>query len=174
MDISATWEKAISFVLQMEGGYTLDPNDPGGETNFGISKKAFPNLDIKNLTVDQAKDIYVKEYWNKCSCDQLPPPYAISVFDCAVNQGVGKSIRLLQIALGVEVDGIMGTETVSACFSKGKYGLKHYLGKRLAEYARLMSDNPKLLVFAYNWSYRVVALADIVLQDSLSYQKEVV
>ncbi len=162
--MNTDWDKAITFVLEMEGGYTLDPNDPGGETKYGISKKAYPSLDIKNLTVDQAKDIYKRDYWEACQCDQLPSAFAISVFDTAVNQGVGKAQRLLQIALDVDVDGVIGAKTISAAFRIDTHGIKRFLAARLSDYAKTMSDNPKLLVFAMNWSYRVMALAELIFQ----------
>jgi lysozyme family protein len=160
------WDIAIAFVLKMEGNYTLDPNDPGGETKFGISHKAYPNLDIGNLTEEQAKAIYLRDYWQPCQCDQLPTAFAISVFDTAVNQGVGKAKRLLQIALDVTVDGVIGDKTISSAFKANKYQAKKFLAGRLAEYIRLISANPSLMVFAVNWSYRVISLAEIVLKDS--------
>ena len=59
------FEDCIDKVLEHEGGYVNDPNDLGGETNFGVSKKAYPDLDIKNLTRDEAKEIYRKDYWER-------------------------------------------------------------------------------------------------------------
>jgi lysozyme family protein len=161
--MNTDWEKAIAFVLKMEGDYTLDPNDPGGETRYGISKKAYPNLDITNLTLGEAKEIYRRDYWQACRCDELPSGFALIVFDTAVNQGVGKAKRLLQIALEVEVDGVIGDKTIAAAFKASQYRIKKYLAERLASYARLMADNKALLVFATNWSYRVIALAETVL-----------
>jgi len=159
------WPRAIEFVLKMEGGETAenDPNDPGGLTKFGISQKAYPALDIKNLTLDQAKDIYRRDYWQACECDGLPTPFAIAVFDTAVNQGVNKAKRLLQIALDVNVDGIIGPKTITAAFKAEPYRVKKFLAERLAEYARLMAGNQNLLVFAVGWSYRVISLAQLVL-----------
>lgn len=155
------WDKAIEFVLKMEGGLTDDPSDPGGLTNFGISQKSYPKLDIKNLTIEQAKAIYRENYWNACHCDELSPKFAITVFDCAVNQGVGQAIRLLQISLDVDVDGIIGSKTIAASF-KATSHVKKMLAQRLTAYTRLMIDNPKLLVFAMNWFYRVLALSELV------------
>jgi lysozyme family protein len=162
------FEKSIAFVLKMEGGYTLDPNDPGGETNFGISRKAYPSLDIKNLTVEKAKEIYIADYWRPCHCDELPFPFAISVFDTAVNQGVGKAKRILQIVLGVTVDGIIGSQTIAAAFRADHRVIKLFLAHRMAEYARIMAANQNLLVFATNWFYRVLALAEIVFDGEVS------
>lgn len=158
------WGTAIDFVLKQEGGYTLDPNDPGGETNFGISHKAYPHVDIANLTIDQAKDIYLKDYWQACQCDQLPRPFAISVFDTAVNQGTGVAARLLQISLGVQVDGVIGSKTIAAAFKADPHKIKKFLAERLAAYSRLMAANTNLLVYAVNWSYRVISLTELVLK----------
>jgi lysozyme family protein len=156
------WDASIAFVLEMEGGYTLDPNDPGGETKYGISKKAYPNLDIKNLTIDQAKDIYHRDYWNECRCDHLPFPFAVAVFDMAVNQGTGKAIKTLQHTLGVTVDGIMGSMTLDAARNAEPRKLKLFLAHRLEAYEKLMAANQALLVFALNWSFRVLALAEMI------------
>jgi len=163
--MNTDWDKAIAFVLKMEGDYTHDPNDPGGETKFGISKRAYPDFVIKDLTEDEAKEIYVRDYWRPCQCDDLPTPFAIAVFDTAVNQGINKAKRILQIALDVTVDGVIGDKTIAAAFKAKRYHVKKFLAERLAEYERLMAGNPKLLVFAVNWSYRVISLAEIILQE---------
>lgn len=162
MDI---WETAIAFVLKQEGGAEgeHDPNDPGGFTKFGISSKAYPNISVATLTLEDAKAIYRRDYWEACRCDELPPAFAIAVFDTAVNQGVGKAIRLLQIALNVTVDGVLGSKTITAAHKADRYRVKKFLAERLAAYARLMSEKPNLLVFAVNWSYRVVSLAEAIL-----------
>lgn len=161
------WGAAIVFVLKMEGGLTEDPADPGGLTKYGISQKSYPNLDIRNLTEDQAREIYKKDYWLPCSCNDLPTPFAIAVFDTAVNQGHTKAKRLLQIALDVPVDGVIGDKTIAAAFKAPPRQVKKYLAERLAAYARLMTENPKLLVFAVNWSFRVIYLAELILNPSI-------
>lgn len=81
------FDAAFAIVVGLEGGYVNDPLDPGGETKYGISKRAFPDLDIKDLTVDQAKAIYRKKYWDFCACDGMSFERALCVFDTAVNQG---------------------------------------------------------------------------------------
>ena len=90
------FNKALAFVLKWEGGYSNDPNDPGGETKYGIDKRSHPGLDIKNLTLEQASDIYKNEYWNKCKCDELEWPFDIIVFDTAVNMGPNRALVLFQ------------------------------------------------------------------------------
>ncbi len=88
-------ERALDFVLKWEGGYVNDPKDPGGETKYGISKRAFPMLDIKDLTRGEAADIYRHEYWEKAGCDGLSWPMNMVVFDTAVNLGVGRALDML-------------------------------------------------------------------------------
>jgi lysozyme family protein len=103
------FQTAVNLVLVHEGGYE-PPNaaDPGGETNFGISKKWHPSLDIRNLTKAQASDIYQKEYWKSYMEQELDQRVANCALDCAVNQGpsvaegfyqtFGHSIKEYQLA----------------------------------------------------------------------------
>ena len=113
------FEIAFELVIKKEGGYVNDPHDKGGETKYGISKKAYPNLDIKNLTLQQAKQIYYKDYWLKSKADKMPARLALIHFDTAVNTGVKNAGKLLQRALNKQgfnliVDGIVGNKTLDA------------------------------------------------------------
>jgi len=92
--LESDFERAVEFVLKWEGGYVKD--DPGGETNFGISKNSYPELDISSLTVEQVKPIYYQDYWLKAGCDELNQPLDIIVFDTAVNMGVSKAKEFLE------------------------------------------------------------------------------
>lgn len=92
--MSNDFDRAFEIVVGLEGPYTNDPRDPGGETKFGISKRAHPAVDIENLTLDQAKGIYAKEYWLPAGCPNYPWPMNLFVFDCAVNQGVSAAAVL--------------------------------------------------------------------------------
>lgn len=85
---------AFQIVVGIEGGYVNDPQDPGGETKFGISKRAYPALDIAALTLEQAQQIYLRDYWDACGCDTMPWERALCVFDMAVNQGQGAARAL--------------------------------------------------------------------------------
>jgi len=89
------FEKALAFVLKWEGGYSNDPNDPGGMTKFGISKRSYPELDISKLTLRQAKEIYYNNYWLKAGCTNMEFPLNIIVFDTAVNMGRSMAKKLL-------------------------------------------------------------------------------
>lgn len=94
-----SFERAFEIVIGIEAGYVNDPLDPGGETKYGISKRAYPNLDIKNLTLQQAHDLYFKDYWTAAGCVLIADEaMAVLVFDCAVNQGVFEARKLTGIS----------------------------------------------------------------------------
>lgn len=90
----------IDFVLRWEGGYTKDPNDPGGETNFGISKRAYPHLDILSLSERDAIAIYERDYYQKVGGPSLPPPMALVATNAAVNCGVSRALKWLAASGG--------------------------------------------------------------------------
>ena len=126
------WEEAIKLVLENEGGYVNDPYDRGCETNWGISKRAYPDLDIANLTLDEAKAIYYRDYWRRCKCDKLPDALSVAVLDYAVNSGIKRAVKALQSVLGVTADGIIGNQTIGACNTKPlRETLNKYLDERL-------------------------------------------
>lgn len=89
------FEDAFKTVVGEEGGYVNNPADPGGETKFGISKRAYPTEDIANLTLDRAKLLFRRDYWDALNLDGRPYGAALCIFDCAVNQGIGIARRLL-------------------------------------------------------------------------------
>lgn len=109
-----TFNVLIERILDHEGGYVNHPNDPGGETKFGISKRSYPYIDIKNLTRGAAIDIYERDFWNVIHGDNMPLPIAWQALDAAVNHGIGNSIRWVQRAVGVADDGAPGPVTWAA------------------------------------------------------------
>lgn len=111
---AAIWDSCFRLLMENEGGFVDDEHDSGGQTKYGISKKAYPELDIPSLTLQQAKDIYYRDYWARCKCDYLPDALSVAVFDYAVNSGNIRAIKDLQLALGVSVDGIIGNQTIGA------------------------------------------------------------
>lgn len=92
--------KALKFVLKWEGGYSNDPNDPGGETKFGISKRSYPELDISKLTLKQAEKIYYENYWLKTGCQHMDFPMNIVNFDTAVNMGRSRAKKFWVLSEG--------------------------------------------------------------------------
>lgn len=107
-------EKCLEFILEEEGGLANHRADPGGLTKYGISQRSYPNINIRDLTVARAKAIYRHDYWKPIIGDRLPTGLNLIMFDCAVNQGVGTAIKLLQASLRVKTDGVLGPGTMLA------------------------------------------------------------
>lgn len=114
------FETCLDNVLKHEGGFVNHPSDPGGMTNLGVTKKVYEKWvdrevseeEMKGLTRDDVKDIYKKNYWDRCQCDELPIGVDYVVFDMSVNHGVGRASRFLQKIVGATVDGAIGNETL--------------------------------------------------------------
>ena len=92
------YKEIIEITLHHEGGYVHDPKDLGGETNFGIAKRWYPDLDIKNLTEEEAAEIYKKDYWDKYKLDEIPENLQHIYFDMVVNMGVRNAGKIIQRA----------------------------------------------------------------------------
>jgi len=147
-----TFDEAFKAVIGHEGGYVYDPRDPGGETKFGISKRAYPEEDIKNLTLERAKALYHRDYWDEIHADELPRHVRFSVFDAAVNSGVRAAVQWLQRAVGVKDDGVIGHKTLSAVVAMEPYKLAaRFNGVRL----KFMTELNTFHVFGRGWSRRV-------------------
>ena len=114
-----TFDKAFELLMINEvsgmpnGGYVNNPADPGGETKYGISKRAYLDVDIAGLTEDDAKAIYQRDYWDAHHCDAMPWAVGWVFFDCAVNHGAHEAIRWLQGALSLLADGVLGSHTLA-------------------------------------------------------------
>lgn len=162
MAYSDKFLRAIEFVLQHEGGYVNDPTDSGGETNFGISKRSYPNLNIKELTRDDAIQIYHRDWWVRHKYEQInDPAIATKILDMAVNMGPQRAHTLLQQALHavgqrhVNIDGIIGPQTISAANNSPREPLLAALRSEAANYYRsLVQRNPNLVKFRDGWLNR--------------------
>ena len=161
----ANFTEAFKKTVGLEGGYVNDPDDSGGETKYGISKRQYPNLDIKNLIMEHAEAIYKKDYWDKLSLDELRhQAVANELFDTAVNAGVKVAAGFLQKAMNLlveddylKVDGIIGSVTLDAvnkyCFTKGL--LKTLNGLQFMLYHKIVESKPKQKKFFRGWLKRV-------------------
>ena len=148
------FDDAFAKVVGVEGGYANDPLDPGGETKFGISKRSYPNEDIKNLTLDRAKTIYFHDYWGKGGCEVAPDSLKFDLFDMAVNQGVVTAVHALQHAAGVTEDGIIGPNTLMALQSTNLASLLfRFDAARLIAYTK--ADDARWVHFGRGWVLRV-------------------
>lgn len=149
-----TFDALIDRVLSHEGGYVNDPRDPGGETKYGIAKRSYPQVDIKNLTRGQAIEIYRKDFWQRVRGDELPSSLAFQVLDAAVNHGIGNAVRWLQRAAGVADDGIIGPVTLAAIKRMNPADLVlEFNAVRLEFYTRLTTWD----AFGRGWARRVAA-----------------
>lgn len=154
---AANWPLVIDFTLEEEGGLSNDPADPGGLTNFGISQRAYPDVDVRNLTRDGAIAIYRRDYWARIHGDQLPAGVDLMVFDMAVNAGMASSAKVLQRCLGVDADGVIGeTETLPAALAADAGKLIATL--RAAQLA-LYESLPGWHEFGAGWGGRVARRA---------------
>ena len=153
-----TFDEIIEITLHHEGGYVHDPNDLGGETNFGIAKRFYPDDDIKNLTKDRAKDIYKQDYWDKNKVDEMPNQIKHIYFDMCVNQGKGRAVKILQQAAiakgaGLKVDGGLGPKTLGALDGVELDRVRAY---RVKYYADLVTRKPDLEKFYFGWFRRAL------------------
>lgn len=109
-----TFETCFDRLLGNEGGYSNDPADPGGETNWGVSKRAYPDVDIKNLTRDGAKELYMRDFWMALRMANFHEAIQFQLFDFAVNSSIQTAIRYMQRAVGVADDGHWGPASQAA------------------------------------------------------------
>lgn len=154
----ANFNLIIESVLASEGGYVNDPLDAGGETNFGISKRAYPELDIARLTVEQAKEIYKRDYWDKIFGDWIVSnDIAGQIMDMAVNAGVKMATLLVQELVDVIRDGVFGEVTLNAINMADQHRLVDlYKLRRIKYYLAVCKSKPENKKFLYGWIKRVV------------------
>jgi len=165
----SVFEQAFRIVVGEEGGFTANPADPGNwtggacgrgaclGTRYGVWAAAYPGTPIATLTLDAARAIYRRDYWDRVQGDGLPPPLALLVFDAAVNNGVGRAVRWLQAAVGVVPDGVLGPRTLAAVGAKAGQGaalLAEFQAQRLA----FMAGLPAWRTFGLGWARRLCRL----------------
>lgn len=163
------FDQAFRIVVGEEGAYSCNAQDPGNwtggacnvgrllGTKYGIAACSRPSLDISNLTLEEARDIYRTEYWNAVAADGLPPPLALLVFDAAVNNGVSRAVRWLQTAIGAKADGVIGPATLLALAKHAGQGAAlcaEFQAQRLA----FMASLPGWHVFGLGWARRLCRL----------------
>ena len=113
MDQHARFTRWLEWLFKWEGTvYENDPDDPGGETRWGIDKRSHPAEDIRHLTRDRAAEIYWNEYWSKCKAHLMPAGVGEVVANIAVNAGHSRASRWLQAVLNVPQDGMIGPKTL--------------------------------------------------------------
>lgn len=169
------FEKSFARLIGHEGGWSYDPKDPGnwtggrpnvGElkgTKFGIAANTYPDLDIKSLTVDQAKAIYYRDWWLKIGADDIDGAIVYQMWDFAVNAGMGTAKRCLQRAVGVADDGKVGPRTIAAVKAMSVTDvLMRFNAQRLRFYTSLTT----WATYGKGWTNRVAGNLDFAAEDS--------
>ena len=158
------FEDAYARLSIHEGGFTDDPNDRGNWTSGqigvgelkgskkGISAMSYPHLDIKNLTDEEIKQIYLKDFWQKLRCDELPPPLDEFLFDFGVNSGPGAAASSLQGAVGTLRDGVIGPKTLAAVARKPVYEI---LRQVFVDRAMIFALSPVDRLYGRGWFARL-------------------
>lgn len=158
-----TFNDIINEVLESEGGsrITKDPLDAGGTTKYGISQRAYPNLDIEALTEKDAKDIYLNDYWIPAKTDKVPAQIREIYFDMVVNFGQRSAVKVLQQACNgkntydIKVDGLIGNATIGACKNLEPDRLRAY---RVLKFARIVIKKPSQERFWFGWYRRALRI----------------
>jgi lysozyme family protein len=173
---ASRFDACLAIVLRLEGGFTDDPRDPGGATNFGITRRtlarwrnitpwqALPVAAVKALTRDEAACIYKALYWDRCQADALPAGLDLALFDFAVNSGPERAIALLQKEVGAVPDGLIGPETLAAL--KARIALTGVAGLIIALCNGRLSFLQRLAIsvtFGSGWSRRVAEIRSLAL-----------
>ena len=158
------FDQAFDLLITHEGGFAHRPfsDDPGGATMYGVTEKVARangyTGKMQDLTLDFAKSIYRKQYWDACQCDGMPDSIRYPLFDAAVNSGVSQAIKWLQSCVGVKVDGVVGPITRQAANMASPQVLRQQMiGKRLAFMTRLdnWSSNAK------GWARRIASILEM-------------
>lgn len=156
-----TFDQAFDRLMGHEGGYVNHPNDPGGETNWGISKRSYPAVDIARLTREQAKTIYRRDFWDVVG--ECHPAIRFQVFDFAVNSGISTAIRKLQAALGVADDGVFGPISRRALQAADTNDvLMRFAAQRL----RFLASLSTWSTFGKGWTLRAAKQLEYAAEDN--------
>ena len=154
--MSLSFQQIFDRLIGHEGGYVNDLQDPGGETNWGVTKRTAQahgyTGNMKTMTRQQAYEIYRRAFWLRYNCEQMPDAVAYQFFDAAVNHGFGNASRMLQRAVGVLDDGIIGKYSLEAINRNPISDTLMVLnGERLNFYTRLKNFDR----FGKGWVNRV-------------------
>lgn len=148
-------------------GYVNIPEDRGGETKFGVAQKANPEVNVRTLTWQEAKEIYYKKYWLAGKCNQIcDGRLAIMHFDSCINHGIARASKMLQEAAGADIDGIIGPGTLSDVNNSDPLILCESIADiRLAFYRRIVDRNPDQAKFLKGWTNRIIRIRKYIFGD---------
>jgi len=167
--MNKNYDKCLETILHHEGGYVNHPEDPGGETNLGVTKRVYQEWggtkDMKDLTFDDVAPIYRKNYWDKMKCEDLPSGLDLCVFDFGVNAGPGRAAKYLQTLIGTVADGGIGPNTLAKLKEyTDETGVKetitNYQNERQSYYEKLSTFK----TFGRGWTRRVEETTKLALE----------
>ncbi len=162
MNADSRFDKWFDWLLEWEGVvFENDPDDPGGATKFGIDQRSHPNVNIRNLTKDQAKQIYWDEYWTKCKANIMPDKVGEVVANIAVNAGHGRASKWLQEVVGAVQDGIIGPKTIGLVKSFDNKIVSEALLNRTEKHYRSIAKG-RLSKFLKGWLNRNNSLRNFI------------
>ena len=169
------FDQAFDRLIKHEGGYSDDPKDPGNwtggrvnigqlkGTKYGIAANTYGDLDIKSLTLEQAKAIYHRDWWLKIGADQLDAAIVFQLWDFAINAGMGTAVRALQRAVRVADDGSIGPLTIRAVRAMSTTDV---LMRLTAQRLRFYTSLSTWLTYGKGWTNRVAGQLDYGAEDS--------
>jgi lysozyme family protein len=146
------FDTVFDRIIGHEGKYSNDPNDPGEETKWGISKRSYPNLIIKDLTREDAYNIYKRDFWDKIGMEGLPDNVAFQLFDFGVNSGMETAVRYFQRALDVADDGYFGPISHDAMQKSTETDMILNLNAERLDYMTRLKNWPN---FSKGWARRI-------------------
>ena len=163
--MKASFDTAFQNLMVYEGGFVMNPHDPGGMTNLGVTKDQWEkNLghpcdeaDMRALTRDVVKPFYKAQYWDAIHGDYLPRGVDACVFDCCVNSGPSRAIKLLQEVLGLTVDGYIGPQTIKVALERQPVAIiASYTEARI----KYLKGLPTWDIFGKGWGTRVIKVGE--------------
>jgi len=150
------FDQAVDVILKHEGGLVDNPNDPGGITNFGISKRSYPEVDIYNLTKGKAKEIYERDFWHPLKLYLIDNAnVCLELFDFSVNAGISRAVKIAQKLAGTKEDGMLGGITAKAINEFDGDFVRAFKHARVIYYESLARNNHNLKMFLKGWLRRV-------------------
>jgi lysozyme family protein len=161
--MQSNFNQSLLLLLKHEGGYSNHSQDPGGMTNLGVTAKVWESWvghpvdekQMKALTPDDVAPLYKRKYWDACRADELVSGLDYAVFDCAVNSGVGRSIKLLQGCVGVNPDGGFGSVTMAAVSQFKGESAKTIIIEFCDDRLNFLKSLKTFPVFGKGWENRV-------------------
>lgn len=155
--MTGNFKECLALVLKSEGGWVNHESDPGGETNYGVTKKVWeeyvghPVTTMKNLSPEMVAPLYELKYWRPCYGEVLPRGLDFLCFSFGVNAGCGRSIKLLQQSLGLVSDGVIGPRVMQKLRESNIADVIKGFSNTRREYYRALKNFP---IFGRGWLAR--------------------